>query len=361
MVIYANILLEVDFSGFLESSPNVSGHPQCRGGNEVIETEESKARTLQELTTLAAFYTSAREIPDSPKELDVESDVSEESEKIPTEIPLPENLKASFMELCIFRMDKLTYLQKWGAQMPIKAPVIPQTNDLSSLLSSLQQKTHQPTTHDPTQTANSIVAQLQASLGLPQSSQTPPAVLPQVQAAPQLDLTSLLSAVAQFNPGAQQSQQTPQIPPRQQQQQQASYLQAYMQQSQQQPGQQPNTQITDLLARLAGGFQQNSSAGITPPMLGSTGPQNPALPTWAGYGQQTQAVFGSQDGPREDSRSGRDIRRELREQAGWNEKDQPLPPASSNDGGNAGRGGKWEKKHKKVRKKTLVKMIHGPH
>lgn len=90
------ITVDIDFSKFHDLFKNASTeHAIKRGGNKTPTSEEAKIQSQRELVTLSALYTSSQSIPFSPQEPDASNDGSQEPDKEPVVIPLPDNIKAS--------------------------------------------------------------------------------------------------------------------------------------------------------------------------------------------------------------------------------------------------------------------------
>jgi len=316
----------VDFDVLYRKKSDAKENPEKRGGLTVVESEEAKTQAQRELVTLAAFYNSPRDIPASPKEPDETADAKPEE---PTEIPLPDEVKVRLGMPIV-------------PALPISQTAMPQTTDLSSLLSAIQQPQLQHQQPQPqANPAQDILSTLQA-IGQVQQQQ-PHLAAPQ---PPQLDLTSLLSAMS--------SQQQPPQMQQPQQQMQPNFLQNLMQP---QAGQNPAAAVADLLARLTSGMatanpqagfpaQTQGFPGIMPSQQQQQQQQPPTAPrAWNGS-YDTQTSFVDQ---RDDRNGARDVRRELRDAVGWSDNDNNKEtPAASGAGGNAGSGGgKWANKHAK--------------
>lgn len=90
------IAVDIDFSKFHDLFKNASvEHAIKRGGNKKPTSEEAKIQSQRELGTLSALYTSSQSIPFSPQEPDTNSDGSQEPDKEPVVIPLPDNIKVN--------------------------------------------------------------------------------------------------------------------------------------------------------------------------------------------------------------------------------------------------------------------------
>jgi hypothetical protein len=83
-------LTAIDFKSLYLRKPEAITNPERRGGQVVVETHETKKQKERELVTLAAFYSSPRNIPASPMEPDESDTLPHDA---PTEIPLPDEVK----------------------------------------------------------------------------------------------------------------------------------------------------------------------------------------------------------------------------------------------------------------------------
>lgn len=89
--------VDIDFGKFHELFKAAStDHAIKRGGNKKPVSEEAKIQSQRELVTLSALYTSSQSIPFSPQEPDANNDGSQESDKQPVIIPLPDNIKVNY-------------------------------------------------------------------------------------------------------------------------------------------------------------------------------------------------------------------------------------------------------------------------
>jgi hypothetical protein len=318
----------VDFEALYKRKADLKENPEKRGGTVVVETEEAKTQKQRENVTLAAFYGSALDIPFSPME-PAETPEDTKPAPEPTEIPLTDEIK--------LRLG----MPIKPAVTPTPPPAIPQTTDLSSLLSAMQLPQPQPQANP----AQNILANFQAFQQPAPQQATPP---------PQMDFTTLLSSMFGAAAAAAQQQQQPQP--------QANFLQNFLAQaqqpqSQQQAGQQapaaPNAAIADLLSKLAVPNAQAPFPAAAFPALFPMPQQQPqqqpptAPKAWNGYDNQQgnqQQGYSSQG---EERSTSKDVRRELRDAVGWSDgepKEAPTPPQGNASGG----GGKWGKHGKKV-------------
>lgn len=356
--------------------------PVRRGGNTVIETEESKARIAHERNTLAAFY-SPQDIPPSPKE-----PVEPESNKVFHEfheIPLPDDVKARLgMALTVPPPAP-------PPPPPSQPPVIP--GDLSSLLSAFQlpqqqqqlppQLQPQPVAQDPTA---SLLATLQALNQPPGSAPTPQHIPAPAQPAPMpASISSLLASITGQSqpPAVQQPQQQPQAP-----NPLAAFQQLFQPQQQQQAqAPPPPTDVAGLLAQLTGGagvgVQQAPSAlsagfpmipGMMPGMPNFPFPMPGQQPSMWDQQQQHQQSHNINNTGNDDEARARGVRERLQAAAGWTpDQDPSLAAPSQQQQQSAGQQGagpngnqpKWGKKNKVSKKhfknqQKKAKQNHGP-
>ena len=113
----------VDFESLYRRRDEARNHPEKRAGTVPVESEEAKIQKQRELVTLAAFYNSQSDIPYSPKEPEETAENTKPAEQ-PTDIPLPDDIKT-----------RLGIPIAQPPLMTVNQPLMPQTNDLSSLLS----------------------------------------------------------------------------------------------------------------------------------------------------------------------------------------------------------------------------------
>ncbi|KAL7273749.1 hypothetical protein RUND412_003369 [Rhizina undulata] len=338
----------------LSNKGNFEGHGIKRGGLKEPVSEEAKIQKQRELGTLTTLYATARDIPYTPHEPEG-IDVDPPADHVPVTIPLPDHLQSRF-----------------GAkrQQP-EHPIVPAA-DLSSLLSALTTPQQNPTQAS----MNGIFAHLQALTSQAQQAQMTPQI-PQASIQPAADINALLAAIGSGATGQQTQQQ-------QQQQQQANALYQNMLQQQTAPAQtqnNANNALADILAKL--GFSAAASTFPPPPPISQASAAGftpaPAMPLWPNLEMIQQALGGNVNGalqpgnmwPTNGSatdefgramrdgesdkegggRSGRDIRRELRDASGWDERQFEKERPS---GGAAGGGSGWSGKHKKIRKFTTL-------
>lgn len=380
------ITVDIDFSKFHDLFKNASTeHAIKRGGNKKPTSEEAKIQSQRELVTLSALYTSSQSIPFSPQEPDTSNDGSQEPDKEPVVIPLPDNIKASpnlNHSNSRVRDIGLTFPQPpaslFQAPLPQQQPVV--TADLSAILSAFQPQVQQPQQQQPQQlpaVTNDFMASLQAITRQvaaqaqqaqqaplpPQFAQQPQPQQPVQQNTP--DISSILAALGGVNAGQQQTQQ--------QQHASNTFLQNLVQQN-------PTAQSAALGNALAQLGMPLLASYSQPPPLGY---EAPAIQNGWSYESQVQQAYGNnptnnnanqtgwngaggtdefgralRDGEKEkEGRSVADIRRETKEKGGvWDERNIEAEQTTGGGrgggggGGNTagGRGGGWGGKHKKV-------------
>jgi hypothetical protein len=338
-------LTAIDFESLYRRIAKVKENPERRGGQVVVETEEAKVQKQRELVTLAAFYSSPRNIPASPMEPDESDTLPHDA---PTEIPLPDEVKLRL------GMPIAPAVPAPAAAAATTVPAaIPQSTDLSMIFAALQQQPQQIQVNP----AQNIMASIQAYGQIQNPQQQPmPAV------GSQLDIASLISTINK-HALPMQSQQQP------------NFLQYFLQ-PQPQAGPDPNAAVANilsqagLLSQFTGGLYGGSpQAGY--PAQGLYGPfaqqqqqqqqlqpqqqmqqlqqqQPPTAPNVWSEGFNAQAGHVSQQDERN---SARDVRREFRDTVGWSVYDSMENGAQQqqqqqHQGGNGTGGGKWGTKNK---------------